>query len=182
MFYFFNEFDIFMKFIQNINDIHDEVILLRMVKISFLDVLLMRNNGKLETTVFRKETNNNVYLHWRSFAPITWKKGTLRTLIRRAYALCSNDNLLQEELHHIEKCFTEINSYPKWLLKQTLDSFKTSSKEYNNKINSKNNNDMNLNNLSDKIVHTLKVQSWTKGWRQIHKIKQNRFFYGMFYS
>ena len=28
----------------------------------------------------------------------------------------------------------------------------------------------------------LSVQSWTKGWRQIHKIKQNRFFYGMFYS
>ena len=26
------------------------------------------------------------------------------------------------------------------------------------------------------------VQSWTKGWRQIDKIKQNRFFYGMFYS
>ena len=26
------------------------------------------------------------------------------------------------------------------------------------------------------------VQSWTKGWREIHKIKQNRFFYGMLYS
>ena len=26
------------------------------------------------------------------------------------------------------------------------------------------------------------LQSWTKGWRQIHKIKQNRFFHGMFYS
>ena len=26
------------------------------------------------------------------------------------------------------------------------------------------------------------IQSWKKGWRQIHKIKQNRFFYGMFYS
>ena len=25
-------------------------------------------------------------------------------------------------------------------------------------------------------------QSWTKGWRRIHKIKQNRFFYGRFYS
>ena len=23
-------------------------------------------------------------------------------------------------------------------------------------------------------------QSWTKGWRQIDEIKQNRFFYGMF--
>ena len=27
-----------------------------------------------------------------------------------------------------------------------------------------------------------RLQSWTKGWREIHKIKQNRFFYGMFYS
>ena len=24
------------------------------------------------------------------------------------------------------------------------------------------------------------LQSWTKYWRQIHKIKRNRFFYGMF--
>ena len=90
-------------------------------KISFLDVLLMRCNGKLETTIFCKETYNDIYLHWRSFAPMTWKKGTLQTLIRRAYTVCSNDNLLQEELHHIETCFTEFNGYPKWLLKQTLD-------------------------------------------------------------
>ena len=39
-------------------------------KISFLDFLLMRSNRKLET-VFGIETNNDVYLHWRSFAPIT---------------------------------------------------------------------------------------------------------------
>ena len=69
-----------------------------MVKISFLDVLLMRCNGKLETTIFCKETKNDIYLHWRSFAPMTWKKSTLRTLIRQAYAVCSNDNLLREEL------------------------------------------------------------------------------------
>ena len=35
--------------------------------------------------------------------------------------------------------------------------FKTSSKEYKNKINNKNNNTMNIKNLSDKIVHTLKL-------------------------
>ena len=35
--------------------------------------------------------------------------------------------------------------------------FKTSSKEYKNKINNKNNNNMNIKNLSDKIVHTLKL-------------------------
>ena len=92
-------------------------------KISFLDVLLMRCNGKLETTVFRKETNNDISFHLRSFAHMTWKKGKLRTLIRRAYTVYSNDNHLQQELHHIEKSFTEFNSYPKWLLKQILDTF-----------------------------------------------------------
>ena len=29
---------------------------------------------------------------------------------------------------------------------------------------------------------SFETQSWSKRWRQIHKIKQNRFFYGMFYS
>ena len=38
---------------------------------SFLDVLIMKNKGKLETNGFRKESNNGIYLHWWSFAPIT---------------------------------------------------------------------------------------------------------------
>ena len=28
----------------------------------------------------------------------------------------------------------------------------------------------------------LQLESWSKGWRQIHEIKQNRLFYGLFYS
>ena len=49
-------------------------------KKSFLRVLLMRSNGKRETAFFCKETNIDIYLHWRSFAPITWKKGTLKDI------------------------------------------------------------------------------------------------------
>ena len=128
----------------------------------------MRCNGKLDT-VFRKGTNNDIYIHWRSFAPMAWKKGTLRTLIRRAYTVCSNDNLLQEELHHIETCFTEFNGYPKWLLKQTLDSFENNNKNHNNSINNENHNDTNLNKLSDKIVNTLKLPY--KGDHGINLIK-----------
>ena len=112
---------------------------------------------KIINNRFCKETNNNIYFHWRSFSPITWKKGTLRTLFRSTYTVYSNNNLLQEKLQHIEKYFTEINGYTKSLLKQTLDSFKTSSKEYNNKINNENNNNVNINNLSDKTVHTCKL-------------------------
>ena len=33
-----------------------------------------------------------------------------------------------------------------------------------------------------KLIRNFYVQSWTKGCKQIYQIKQNRFFYGMFYS
>ena len=46
-----------------------------------------------------------------------------------------NDNLLWGELHNTEKSFTEFDGYPKWLLKQTLDSFDNNNKNHNNNIN-----------------------------------------------
>lgn len=41
------------------------------------------------------------------------EKRTLWILIKRAYTICLNDNLLQEKLRHIETCFTEIKGYPR---------------------------------------------------------------------
>ena len=54
-------------------------------------------------------------------------------------------------------------------IKQTLDSFKNNNKSHNNKVNNKNHNDTNLNMLSDKIVHTLKLPY--KGDHGINLIK-----------
>ena len=43
-------------------------------KLHFLDVLVNAcKNYKVETTVYRKSTNNNIYLHWQLFSPTTWK-------------------------------------------------------------------------------------------------------------
>ena len=97
------------------------------------------------------------------------KKGTLRTLIRRAYTVCSNNNFLQEELHHIETCITVFNGNPKWLLKETLDSFKNSNIKHNNNINNESHNNANITRLSDKTVHTLKLPH--KGDHSIDLIK-----------
>ena len=80
-------------------------------KISLLDVILMRSNRKLGATVFCNEKNNDIHLHSKVFAPVTWKKDKLRTLIRRAFTAYSNDNVLKKESHHIERCFTEINDF-----------------------------------------------------------------------
>ena len=49
-------------------------------KLPFLNVLLMQNDEDVTTTVYRKEISSNVYLHWDSFTPISWKRGTLKTL------------------------------------------------------------------------------------------------------
>ena len=51
-------------------------------KLSFLDVSLLRNGSNIETTVYRKPRNSNVYLDWKSFALDTWRQGTLKTLIK----------------------------------------------------------------------------------------------------
>ena len=40
-------------------------------KLSFLDVLVIRKDYEVETTVYRKRTNNDIYLHWQSLFPTT---------------------------------------------------------------------------------------------------------------
>ena len=37
------------------------------------DVLLFRNGRELTTTVYRKKTNNVIYLNWNAFTPVSWK-------------------------------------------------------------------------------------------------------------
>ena len=74
-------------------------------KISFLNVLLIRKNDTLETTIFGKSINNEVYRYWDSFAPKNWKRSTLRSILARAYKICSTKELLDEEFKRFEREF-----------------------------------------------------------------------------
>ena len=94
-------------------------------KISFLDVLVIRDSSNnINTTVYRKSTNNDIYLNWEPFAVGKWKWGTLKTLTKRAYDVCSNQELLQKELNYIEKVFRANNNYPNWVIKKVLQQAK----------------------------------------------------------
>ena len=83
--------------------------------ISFLDVLIMRKNNTIETTVYRKQNYNDIYLHWESFMPETWKRGSLKTLMFRAHTICSNKELLEKEVKHLKHVFIAINGFPPWV-------------------------------------------------------------------
>lgn len=70
-------------------------------KISFLDVLVVRSNGSIETTVFRKKIASNTYINFNSFHAPSQKSGVVYGLIHRAVHLCSNPQLLSNELAKI---------------------------------------------------------------------------------
>ena len=82
-------------------------------KLPFLDALLCCKDNKLVCSIYRKSTNNDIYMNWHSFVPKTWKMGTLKSLIETAILICSTEELLNEELKHLEKVFCEKNYFPK---------------------------------------------------------------------
>ena len=90
-------------------------------KISFLDILILRNSNSFETTVHCKSTHNDVYLRWELFAPNAWKRGTFRTLVLRAHAIYSVKKLLDQEINCLQHVFVIFNGYPKWVVSQVLN-------------------------------------------------------------
>lgn len=86
----------------------------------FLDVMFIRNSDHVHTTVYRKETNKDLYLHWHAFAPVSWKCGTLRSLVNRAYITCFKNNYLQQKLKNLHHMFHTQNDYQVWIIKQIM--------------------------------------------------------------
>ena len=81
--------------------------------IAFLDVKASRTrDGSFITDIHRKRTDTNIYLNWKSFAPRPWKIGTLKGLIRRAFVICSTQQLQRKEVNFLKNVFIKINGYP----------------------------------------------------------------------
>ena len=85
----------------------------------FLDVLITpREDGSLDTTVYRKPTHTDLYLQWDSNHTLTSKYGVVGTLHHRAQQICSSPELLQQEEKHLHQALTNCK-YLEWALKRT---------------------------------------------------------------
>ena len=71
-----------------------------------MDILICRKIY-ITTTGYQKSIFNDIYQNWNAFAPATWLRGTLKTLVERAYVTCSIDQLLERELKYLDKIFHE---------------------------------------------------------------------------
>ena len=82
----------------------------------FLDVLITpKEDGSLDTTVYRKPTHTDLYMQWDSNHTLTSKYGVVGTLHHRAQHICSSPELLQQEEKHLHQALTNCK-YPEWAL------------------------------------------------------------------
>ncbi|MDA8031702.1 MAG: reverse transcriptase domain-containing protein, partial [Alphaproteobacteria bacterium] len=79
-------------------------------QLPFLDVLVRRNGDSLSTSVYRKKTHTDRYVHFRSHHHPQVKTSVVSCLKSRAEQLCTGDGLA-EELNHLSRVF-QANGYP----------------------------------------------------------------------
>ena len=87
-------------------------------KIAFLDVLVKRVGNKARTSVYRKPTHTDRYIHFDSYHHPRILIGIVRCLGDRARSICAGSTR-GREMKHLEAVFAA-NGYPKPLVQQTL--------------------------------------------------------------
>ena len=84
--------------------------------IPFLDILVTPGeDGRLDTTVYRKPTHTDQFMQWDSHYTISSKYSMVGTLHHRAKTICSNKQLLQQEEEHLSEALMNYK-YPTWAL------------------------------------------------------------------
>ena len=86
----------------------------------FLDVLVLpKEDGSLNSTVFRKATHTDLYLQWDSHHTLPSKYSVVGTLLHRANTICSESHLLRQEEDHLYKALSTCK-YPWALIKKKI--------------------------------------------------------------
>ena len=79
-------------------------------------------NNTLATTVYRKPTHTNQYLHWDSNHFTTAKNSVFNTLAFRDKVVCTRQQALPKEMKHIGNALQACN-FPPWALNNLQNKF-----------------------------------------------------------
>ena len=91
-------------------------------ELSFLDVLIKRNGSSFSTSVFRKDTFSGQGLSYFSECSDIFKINSIKTLIFRAYMVCSSNSAMSLEFEFLRN-FYQNNGFPSFLFEKCLGSF-----------------------------------------------------------
>ena len=104
---------------------------------------MMEPDNTFSTTVYRKPTHTDQYLHWDSNHHITAKQSVYNTLTHRAKVVSSTQGNLDKELQHI-KAALQACQFPRWALNQWHHNFLNNNQPNNNTRDSSSTNQDNI--------------------------------------
>ena len=145
----------------------------------FLETIIIPEPKRtLSISVCRKPMHADRYLHWNSHYHLLAKYSVINTLVHRAKAVCSNQELLRTEEQHIREVLTKCN-YPTRALDRM--GHKNYQQNKHNKANNKNNNikssgytvipyTKGLCESIKRICSTYGIQTYFKGNRTLENI------------
>ena len=90
----------------------------------FLDIKIIRDeHSLLSTSVYHKPTFSGLYLQWKSFVPKQYKISLVNCLLYRAWRICSDSRLFNNEVGFIKSTLMA-NGYPTNFLNSCIHKFK----------------------------------------------------------
>ena len=91
-------------------------------KLSFLDILISKCDGGFKTGVFRKKTFTGLGQNFYSYCPLNFKFNSCRTLLHRAFNVCSSWELFHVEILYLTNYFRE-NCFPEYVFSSFTNKF-----------------------------------------------------------
>ena len=87
-----------------------------------MDIALIRNGDGFETRTYYKPTHTGLYMNWYSFSPRRYKINLIKTLLSRAWSICSSYTLFDKDCNQIKEYLIK-NQYPSKLVDATIKNF-----------------------------------------------------------
>ena len=143
----------------------------------FLDTLVkVETVNTLGTSVYKKPTHTDQYLHWDSNHHITAKQSVFNTLAHRAKTVSSTQETLDRELNHITQALKTCQ-FPNWALNQCRHKFNQTAPNINNNSNNQDNtreqqNSPKSNNTKRNIITVVPyIKGTSEQFKKLCKMK-----------
>ena len=91
-------------------------------KLSFLDVKVIREEGKFTAIIYQKPTFNVIYGNFENLLPSVYKFGIVYILVYRCFYICSNWTQFHTDLIFLKGIFQK-NGYPKIFIDKCFKKF-----------------------------------------------------------
>ena len=141
----------------------------------FLDTLVtIEPDNTFSTTVYRKPTHTDQYLHWDSNHHITAKQSVFNTLAHRAKTVSSSQDRMDKELEHIRTALKHCQ-FPYWALNQWQHKFTYSNQQSNSTTNTSGNNNTTDNNKNKATFVVPYIPNTSEKFKKLCKRKGIRF-------